>query len=184
MFSVCCMPDQTCACAWSPLSPVNQHGELGKQDRPVQACMQHVRARISKCVTRTRWCVRGMRRPRRSATTVVPASRDSAGMAAYLTALFPSFHPDRPESKGPRACMGTHATDHECKQQTRRSVRSGPVARRPDATAVPVVGPTYGPGQHVSSARPPFLQFPFRRGGGRRENSPACVCSACTDGCM
>jgi hypothetical protein len=25
------------ACAWSPLSPVNQHGELGKQDRPVQA---------------------------------------------------------------------------------------------------------------------------------------------------
>ena len=49
----------------------------------------------------------------------------SAGMAAYLTTLFPAFLPTTRVQRSP--CMGMHA-NHECKQQARQP---GPVGQTP-----------------------------------------------------
>lgn len=126
--------------------------------------------RISKCVNRTG--PSGARGVPGNQTVVhqivsksgslVPShlcARLVAPPGSYLTARpFPQLS-SRPESKGPRACMG-HAcyASHECVQQARRP---GPVARRPDATAV--VGPAdvrTGRGVVTCPPAPRLLQFP------------------------
>lgn len=145
-----------------PLSPVNQHGELGKQDRPAGTGMHAARTGKDFEMCRPDPVVRAMRRPRQSGIRQQTTSRR---------------HRRQQQARARNACMLT------MNASSKHAGRSGPVTRRPDATAVPVVGPTYGPGQHVS-ARPPFFTVSVPTCGGRRENSPACVCSACTDGCM
>jgi hypothetical protein len=118
--------------------------------------MQHVRARISKCVARTRWCVRcGVPGIRQQQADDATAGNNKHGHACMLTMNASSKH----------------------------AGRSGPVARRPDATAVPVVGPTYvrAGGNMCPRAR---LFYSFRSDVSRKKGKFTGVRVQCMQGRM